>query len=412
MKKTITSSLLLFSLLSTTAFFSGCSDSSSSNETIDSTVSGQLVDSYLENVDYLCGEGAEGITDINGTFQCDSLPVSFKISGLKLGEINSLNSDKQVFPQDLVGVPRTDTNNRDVVAMARFLQSCDEDADRKNGIKIRAQVKESLQEEIEFNADDIDAYASDANVTLVDEVEAIAHLDETTHMVESIESVDKLPASVKEALLTPANTLTQETKNTLAYMGNEERLAYDVYSTLYAIHAANGTEIKQLTNIATKSEATHIQAVQLLVQKYITDVNDFTNVTLDNLDYIDATIAEMPTGQYNIESIQTLYDMLITKGEQSQQDALEVGCMVEVVDINDLQADLQLAADSNASDVVTVFEFLRDGSYSHYWSFDQGLKNMGITEGCCSLGEEYCHPEYPQNVSGSEETHGKQRGKH
>jgi hypothetical protein len=414
MKTTITSSLLLFSLLSTTALLSGCGSSSSDDNTtpVSSSVSGQLVDSYIENVDFLCGDGTKGVTDINGTFNCDTLPVSFKLSGLKLGEINTLNGDKQVFPQDLLGVPRTDTNNSDVVAMARFLQSCDDDNDRKNGIKIREQVKESLQTQTDFNADDIDAYASDADVELIDADEAISHLDETTHMVESIDKVDKLPENVRDALLTPANTLTQDVKDTLAYMGNEERLAHDVYISLYNTHLANGTEIKQLTNIATNSETTHIQTVQLLVQKYITGVNDFTDITLDNLDYMYATIEELPAGEYNIPAIQNLYDMLIEKGVQSQQDALEVGCMVEVVDINDLLGDITLAEESNASDVATAFEFLRDGSYSHYWSFDKGLKNMGITDGCCSLGEEYCHTEYPQNESGDNGSQGKHKGKH
>ena len=395
MKKTITSSILLFSLLSATAFISGCG-SSSDTTPVDTSATGQLVDSYLENVDYNCGDGSNGITDINGTFHCPSLPVEFTIAGLKLGKISTLNADKQVFPQDLLGVDRTDTNNSEVIAMARFLQSCDEDGDRRNGIKIRKEVKEKLHVETEFNADDIDSYASDANVTLVDEEEAIAHLEETTHMVESIQEMEKLPLDLKEALLTPSNTLTQEVKNTLAYMGNEERLAYDVYNYLYSAHSKNGEEIKQLTNIATKSEAIHIQTVQLLVQKYITDVNYFTNVTLENLDYMYTEVEDMPAGNYSIPAIQDLYDSLITKGVQSKQDALEVGCMIEVVDINDLAEDIAIAEDSNASDVVTAFEFLRDGSYKHYWAFDKGLKNMGIETGCCSFGDEWCHTEYPQ----------------
>jgi len=76
-----------------------------------------------------------------------------------------------------------------------------------------------------------------------------------------------------------------------------------------------------------------------------------------------------------------------------------VGCLVEVVDIDDLDAYIAQAIDANASDVLTVFNFLREGSYSHYGTFDEGLKNMGITDGCCSLSdfEEHhlCHPEYP-----------------
>ncbi len=110
-----------------------------------------------------------------------------------------------------------------------------------------------------------------------------------------------------------------------------------------------------------------------------------------------ADIEDMPAGQYSVSEIQTLYNELIAKGIQSKQDALEVGCMIEVVDINDLANDIAIAKDSNASDVVSAFEFLRDGSYKHYWAFDKGLKNMGIADGCCSFDNAYCHTEYPYN---------------
>jgi hypothetical protein len=33
---------------------------------------------------------------------------------------------------------------------------------------------------------------------------------------------------------------------------------------------------------------------------------------------------------------------------------------------------------------------------NNYWAFDSGLINIGISEGCCSLGDEYCQPEYPK----------------
>jgi len=403
--------IILLSTLTGVLLLNGCGSSDTATE-LPSSISGQLVDNYVQNVDYICADGREGLTDVNGSFNCTALPVEFKLAGLKLGQIDTITSDKQIFPQDLVGVPRTETINSDVVAMARFLQSCDDDNNTQNGIRIRDGIKEQFTLEVEFNADDIDAYASDANITLIDETSSIEHLEETTDLVQSIADVEKLPLALKDALLTPANTLTQETKNTLAYMGNEERLAYDVYNSLYATHLATGEEIKQLTNIATKSEATHIQTVQILVQKYITDVSDFTNVTLENLDYIDADVLDMPAGVYSIPKIQDLYDTLIAKGVQSKQDALEVGCMVEVVDINDLVTDIQLAQESNASDVVAAFEFLRDGSYNHYWSFDKGLKNIGVTDGCCVLGNEYCHPEYPQNERASGDEHRKRKGKH
>jgi hypothetical protein len=35
-----------------------------------------------------------------------------------------------------------------------------------------------------------------------------------------------------------------------------------------------------------------------------------------------------------------------------------------------------------------------------YWAFDNGLKKLDISDGCCSLGTingvNYCQPDYPQ----------------
>lgn len=189
--------------------------------------------------------------------------------------------------------------------------------------------------------------------------------------------------------------MTQELKNTLSFMGNEERLAYDVYNALYKQYP----DLKQLANIASRSEYKHVAAVQLLVRKYIYDENDFSNIDLSPLGYKDVEIAEMQPGIYDIETIQSLYDSLYAKGLNSEQDALEVGCIVEVTDVNDLNEKIELAHENNAPDIEVVFNFLRDGSYNHYWAFDKGLKSKGVTDGCCSLGVidgvNYCHNEYP-----------------
>jgi len=72
--------------------------------------------------------------------------------------------------------------------------------------------------------------------------------------------------------------------------------------------------------------------------------------------------------------------------------------MVEVTDIDDL--DKFLVDAYGAEDLIKSFEFLRAGSYKHYWAFDKALKNSGVSDGCCSLGTidgvNYCHNEYPQ----------------
>ena len=197
----------------------------------------------------------------------------------------------------------------------------------------------------------------------------------------------------------PKSILTQEVKDALAYMGNEERLAYDVYMNLYDYHIANGVEIKQLLNISQNAETKHIDIVQQLVRKYQLTENELSDVSAPVADNT-VTQSDMPRGVYDVAKIQELYDELYAKGIDSKKDALEVGCMVEVVDVTDLDEYIQLAQASEATDVIDAFNILRDGSYNHYWAFDEGLKNIGISEGCCSLGDTYCHLEYPQNEKG------------
>ncbi len=182
-------------------------------------------------------------------------------------------------------------------------------------------------------------------------------------------------------------SLTEDQKYSLAYMWHEEKLARDIYLELYKINPA-----QQLQNIATNSEVKHIELVQNLVAAY--DIN-ITNLANYEVNYSVGELSAMPVGKFAVPQIQELYDALYDKGRVSKQASLEVGCMVEVVDINDLNHFIATADNNQA--LIDTFAILRDGSYTHYWAFDDGLKNMGVANGCCSLGGEYCHPEYPQN---------------
>jgi hypothetical protein len=183
--------------------------------------------------------------------------------------------------------------------------------------------------------------------------------------------------------------LTLEQKATLAYMWDEERMARDIYLTLNSL-----TPSQTLYNIATKAETQHAAAVEGLIEKY--DLN-IANTTDYSGGYSADILAGYSAGEYALSEIKNLYDALYAKGSASLQDALEVGCMVEVTDINDLDRDIEIAAD--AQDIVMIFENLRLGSYNHYWAFDRALKAQGVDDGCCVLGSEYCKTtqEYPTN---------------
>ena len=179
--------------------------------------------------------------------------------------------------------------------------------------------------------------------------------------------------------------LREDQKYSLAYMWHEEKLAKEIYLELNKLYPT-----QQLENIATRSEVKHIQLVQDLVAYY--DIN-ITNIANYEINYSVQELNSMPVGKFAIPEIESLYNRLYEHGRVSQRASLEVGCMVEVVDIVDLDKYIVTAGTNQA--LIDTFTILRDGSYQHYWAFDKGLKNIGVSNGCCSLGTEYCHPEYP-----------------
>jgi hypothetical protein len=185
----------------------------------------------------------------------------------------------------------------------------------------------------------------------------------------------------------PVYSLTDAQKESIAFMWNEEKLAKDLYLALNAIHPS-----QQLSNIATYSETQHQSAMQSLLAKYNIDV---WQPIIGTASYSSSAMERIQPGAFTLPSLQTLYDGLLVKGSASSQASLQVGCMVEVTDVNDLNLKLLLA--DNVQDLKSTLESLRSGSYNHYWAFDSGLKQLGIADGCCSVGAEYCHPEYPSN---------------
>ncbi len=253
---------------------------------------------------------------------------------------------------------------------------------------VQAQIQNRIQ-----SYSEIDTPASELENELVDEL-AIPKLTEGETPNNHIEAIaDNLHES----------NLTNEQKYALAYMWNEEKLAKDIYLALNEL-----TPHQTLYNIATRSEVQHEAAVENLVQKY--DIN-ITNLENYEISYSEEELRALAPGEYAVPEVQELYDTLYAKGSQSLQDALEVGCMVEVTDVEDLDKYIEIAGD--AGDLVAVFGFLRSGSYNHYWAFDRALKNMGVSEGCCSLGEAYCktEEEYPSS-NGQGQGNGQGNGYH
>ncbi|MCA9647058.1 MAG: DUF2202 domain-containing protein [Polyangiaceae bacterium] len=136
----------------------------------------------------------------------------------------------------------------------------------------------------------------------------------------------------------------------LIFTREEEKLARDVYSAL-----ADGRPI--FDNISS-SEQRHFDAIGDLLDKYGLE---------------DPTVG-LGAGQFSNPDLQKLYDDLVAQGSHGPDDALEVGCLIEELDIHDL--DSALAATTH-SDIQSVYENLQRGSRNHLRAFYGNLTSGG-----------------------------------
>ncbi len=137
-------------------------------------------------------------------------------------------------------------------------------------------------------------------------------------------------------------------------MREEEKLARDVYLTLYDKW---GTQV--FSNIA-RSEQMHMDAIGTLLKNY--GLEDPVAQTGDQ------------RGVFNDPKLQDLYNQLVEKGSTSLVDALTVGATIEDLDIKDLDDAI---ARTNRTDIQTVYERLRNGSYHHMKAFVSNLRANG-----------------------------------
>ncbi|NOZ90756.1 MAG: DUF2202 domain-containing protein [Epsilonproteobacteria bacterium] len=417
----------------------GCGSSSDSDDS--SVQTGYFIDSPVAGAEYKTSSGETGTTDNYGRFNFKTGDnVKFYIGKLNLGE--AAPDDKGLITPDSLANGDEDTK----VLILRVLQSLDVDNDPSNGITIPDEIIEeltSLNSEINISSLESDNEILAINPDLANELDedydgsidvttttAEQHYeyslntwednsyryeyDENSTCNQNSSNDEHGQNGTFDINSYPLSTLTQDLKDAISYMGNEERLAHDVYINLYNYHSENSAlNINQLKNIAERSETTHVQTVQSIVKKYNLSEENLTNV-INPVASSNTAFEDLPIGVYDIPAIQNLYNVLYEKGIQSEKDALEVGCMVEVTDINDLNERITMAQESNATDILDAFTVLRDASYNHYWAFDKGLQNIGIENGCCSLGEingvNYCHTEYPQNEHENDSSQNQEQG--
>ena len=165
------------------------------------------------------------------------------------------------------------------------------------------------------------------------------------------ESMDFVSARPEVSSL-PVGAISEDEEQNLLLMREEEKLARDVYTTLY-----DQWGLKIFTNIA-QSEQTHTEAVRDLLVKY--DIAD--PVTNDTV------------GVFKSDEMQELYDTLVAQGAESEIEALKVRALIEDLDIFDLQKSL---LETDNADITLVYENLERGSRNHLRAFMSQLESRG-----------------------------------
>ncbi len=153
----------------------------------------------------------------------------------------------------------------------------------------------------------------------------------------------------------PLQSLSATEEASLLFMREEEKLAHDIYTELY-----NKYPLQVFAHIA-DSEQTHTEAVLLLLDRYA-----LTDPALNK-----------GIGEFANPDLQALYNTLLTRGLQSEIEALKVGALVEEVDIADLK--VQLAEKVDNQDITIVYENLMKGSRNHLRAFVKNLSVRGVT---------------------------------
>ena len=165
--------------------------------------------------------------------------------------------------------------------------------------------------------------------------------------------------------------LTEAEEHHILYMREEEKLARDVYLTLYELW---GAEI--FANIS-DSEQRHMDAIERLITRY---------------GLVDPVVDDT-VGIFTDPYFAGLYDELVEIGEISLEEALNVGVSIEELDIADLDLALQ---ETSMRSVRRVFQNLRNGSYKHLDAFQRTIESggtecpgqLGLGDGTCSGNQE------------------------
>lgn len=145
--------------------------------------------------------------------------------------------------------------------------------------------------------------------------------------------------------------ITEQEKEDLTVLREEEKLARDVY-----LYAYDKYELTIFNNIAS-SEQTHMDKVLEILEMY--NISD---------------PAKSDKGVFTNHELQTLYNTLTTTVDSSLVHALTVGATIEDLDIKDIDIFIK---NSQNETILDMYKILSCGSTNHMRGFYKQLQENG-----------------------------------
>ncbi|RXI37607.1 hypothetical protein CRU99_11665 [Malaciobacter mytili] len=338
----------------------GSSDSStsiSSGYLVDSPVAGATYKRFIDtnNNGILDGQEtliASGTTSADGSFNYSAgETIVFEIAGITLGKMTSseISADGKVFPQDILGLERTDVTDSRVTNMAKLLQTLDSDGDPSNGITVETNENgdivtnngdviitknditnntgntsniNNLLQTVDTNA----TYEAGGNVSVVSDQEAQAHIlgtvlgtsDISTITASNVGELADLIISGKTSIIVDGNidltdlsglvtqtTITQEQADAISnYTGSilvndltDNKISFGLTLSQYEAMSVNATGDDSVNILITDSDANE----GLHGEPNGTDIINLTGYDLSNADFI--TISANKTVEVNVAQV-------------------------------------------------------------------------------------------------------------
>jgi len=146
------------------------------------------------------------------------------------------------------------------------------------------------------------------------------------------------------------DVLTDAEIEDITYMRQEEKLARDVYLTLYNHYVEIDPIFAQIFGNISESEQRHMDSVKGLIDKY----------------GLEDPVTNDAVGSFSNPIFVELFEKLVDLETVNKCGALSVGIFIEETDIADIEAALNHVT---ARDVSRVFNNLLSGSYNHWNAF-------------------------------------------